>query len=192
MRVKGDSAVPLERAVDSGRTEVQAERVQQGQVVLDSRRAVALGGGDGDTVPQLGHESRRIGRLIGNVSVYRLSDLTILEEAHIVGADVRNLVEFRQRRDLGQAVDVEAQGDSAGEGAEDDIAKLNAVCRNGGTKPDVMLDQELGEVLEDDQEDPQSSLEEDARGLVEAGRLKERVQEFEQRHQDPIEIGPTL
>lgn len=63
---------------------------------------------------------------------------------------------------------------------------------DGGAEPDIVLDQELGEVLEDDQEDSQGTLEEDARCLMEAGRFEEGVKELEKRHQDPVKIGPAL
>jgi hypothetical protein len=63
---------------------------------------------------------------------------------------------------------------------------------DGGAEPDIVLDQELGEVLENDQEDSQGTLEEDARCLMEAGRFEEGVKKLEKRHQDPVKIGPAL
>lgn len=89
-------------------------------------------------------------------------------------------------------MNVEPDGDVPRESAENHVSELDAMSRDGGAETDVVLDQELGEVFEDNQENAQSALEDDAGRLVEVGCFEEGVEEFEERHQQAVEVSPSL
>jgi hypothetical protein len=161
LRIKGHASIALDRSVDGRRAKIQTERVQQRHVVFDSRSAIGARDRYSNAVPQLGDESSCVGHFVGNVPIYCLPDLTVFEESDVIGADIRNLVEFWQRRNLGEAVDIESERDPTRKSAEDDISKLDAVGWNSGAQTDVVLHQELREIFENHKEYTQSAFEED-------------------------------
>ena len=71
--------------------------------------------------------------------------------------------------------------DGRGEGAEDNIPQLDAMGRNNIAESEVMLAEELGEVVQQDQKEAKSPLIKVSSGWLKVALAKERGKEVEER-----------
>lgn len=78
------------------------------------------------------------------------------------------------------------------EGGEDDVPELDAVRRDGFDEGVVVFGEELGEVMEEDEEDPHRSLEEDSRRFLHLGCREEGGEELEEGDEEGVVLGPVL
>ena len=68
-----------------------------------------------------------------------------------------------------------------GVGAKDDVAELDATRRNGVTKREIILAQEIGEVVKQDEENAESSSVQVAGCRLEVRGFQEGCEEAQQR-----------
>lgn len=78
------------------------------------------------------------------------------------------------------------------EGREDDVPELDAVRRDGFDEGVVVFGEELGEVVEEDEEDPHRSLEEDSGRFLHLGCREEGREELEEGDEEGVVLGPVL
>lgn len=117
-------------------------------------------------------------------------DVASGQRAHVVGSYRRKALHLRNEL-IEALVAIGQRRFALGERGEDDIAQLHAVGRDRCREGVVELDEELGEVVHEDQENPQCTAEDASRTRCHLA-LQERGQEAEEPHQTPVKLRPTF
>lgn len=187
-----DFASAVQGFEDGRRADVETERVQQGEIVFDAGTSILGDDGDCDTVPQFADQSNHRGRATRQVGVDGDTDLGFIQEPRIICADVGHLVVLGKRREVCETFEILRNRRAFSVRAQNNVSKLNAIGGDGCAETDVVLLQKVGEVVKNHNQNAKSGLEECPRSGSQRCILQERVEEFEERHQDPVEIISPL
>ena len=139
---------------------------------------VKVDGRDLDDAAQLGEESDGRARL--QVRVQILLERRRLDHGGKVGEDARRVAYLRQHVDFQVGRERVGQAHVARKGRQDQIPHLDAVGRDDVAEAVVVVAQEFGKVVQQDEQDAQRALVQHRDGLAELGVAQERRQEFEQ------------
>mmetsp|Transcript_29531 Transcript_29531/g.65382 ORF Transcript_29531/g.65382 Transcript_29531/m.65382 type:complete len:496 (-) Transcript_29531:1158-2645(-) len=168
--------------------DVQHQRVDSRGIV---RGACCLGLCSRQVQP-LGQLHREVGGLAGAQEVLHGGLERLVQQALRVWDDAGGL------RDLGKQVNLKVGGEGVGqphvawESRQDEVAHLDAGCGDGIAQRDVVLTQELGEVVQQNQQQPQSALVQLAHAVRQVRQAQVGLQELEQGDQKHLIQGPAL
>jgi hypothetical protein len=114
-----------------------------------------------------------------------------LKDGGVVREDDRDVVLVKLAVDKVIAERIR-EGMRVGEGGKDDVSELGAMGRNCVDEGVIVLGKEVGEVVEEGEEDAHRSLEEHARGVRHLGRVEEGGEELEEGNEKIVIFGPAL
>ena len=114
------------------------------------------------------------------------------EELGGLGQEAGRLADLRQQVDLEVGREGVGQAHVAREGGQDQVAHLDAAGGDHIAQREVVLAQELGEVMQQDQEDAQGALVQEADSLGQLSIAQVGLQQAQQGDQEALEVGPAL
>jgi len=174
------------------RSSVENDGVEESEVVLhDGGRSISSRWAHHrDPSSQSRHQSRdrsiRVNAVLqGRSKIPRLQDRSVVRKD---GWDAV-LVHVSFGEVVGEGI---GEGVVSREGREDDVPELDAVRRDGFDEGVVVFGEELGEVVEEDEENPHRSLEEDSGRFLHLWGGEEGGEELEEGDEEGVVLGPVL
>lgn len=180
-----ESSAPGLSLDNSRYADVHDQRVQEGQVVVLFVHRALL-----STFDKRRKERRR--SPVEQELVEISANLAVLQPSGEVGQDRRNGANLLDLVE-GNGAQVGVRENEGGwECGEDDVAQLDAPLWNGITEREVVLAEEVGEVVQENEEKAKCATVEVAHGTLEARIFEEGREELEEGEEKLVERRPSL
>mmetsp|Transcript_42174 Transcript_42174/g.109367 ORF Transcript_42174/g.109367 Transcript_42174/m.109367 type:complete len:264 (-) Transcript_42174:1570-2361(-) len=175
-------------ALERSHAEVEHQRVHERHVVARAAHHRVLLA-EQQPLAQLERKRRGAARLEEGVHLRREQ---LGQQVLGVGQRARRLVDLREQVHLEVGREGVRQAHVAREGAQDEVAHLDAAGRDDVAQRKVVLAQKLRKVVQQHQQHAQRAAVQQPHGIAQLRVAQVRLQEAQQRHHQPLEVQAAL